>query len=217
VAVITISRQYASGGAAIASLVARRLRWELIDNAFVERVADVAGMSPEEVARLEERVPSFVERLARALAGSSPELFLTAGDVVTAETMVPEQLLVRMTEAVIRQAVQRDHVVLVGRGAQAYIGQREDAVHVYVVASRDVRIRRAAERHHVELAEAERMVDETDSNRHRYVKTHYGRKWDDPATYDMVVNSGTFTYEECAELIEAPVRLRGWAAGPSGG
>ncbi|HXV86601.1 MAG TPA: cytidylate kinase-like family protein [Gemmatimonadales bacterium] len=209
-AVITISRQYASGGAEVAALAARRLDWNLIDNAFVERVADVAGMSPDEVARLEERVPSFVERLARALAGSSPELFLTAGDVITAETMGPEQHLVRLTEAVISEAVQRDRVVLVGRGAQAYIGERQGTLHVYVVAPRDVRVRRAAERHGIPLAEAERKVEETDDNRRRYVKTHYGRKWDDPATYDLVLNTAAFSYDEAATLLERVAALRGW-------
>lgn len=209
-AIITISRQYASGGAEIAALVAKRLGWDLIDNAFVERVADVAGMAPEDVARLEERVPTFVERLARALAGSSPELFLTAGDVVTAETMVPEQQLVRMTEVVISQAVQRDRVVLVGRGAQAYIGTREGALHVYVVAPRDVRVRRAAERHGIAVPEAERKVDETDDNRRRYVKTNYGRTWDDAATYDLVVNTGAFSFGECATIIDQAVETRGW-------
>lgn len=208
-AIITISREYASGGAEVAALVAKRLGWDLIDNAFVERVADLAGMPAEEVARLEERVPSFVERLARALSGSSPELFLTAGDVAV-ETLVPEQKLVRVTEAVIAEAVQHDRVVLVGRGAQAYLGKREGTLHVYVVAARDVRIRRAAERHGVGLSEAERMVDETDDNRRRYVKTHYHRKWDDTANYDIVVNSAAFSFAECAAIIAHAVGMRGW-------
>lgn len=209
-AIITISREYASGGAEIAALVAKRLGWDLIDNAFVERVAEVAGMSPEEVARLEERVPSFAERLARALAGSSPELFLSAGEAVTAETMVPERQLVRVTEAVIAEAVQHDRVVLVGRGAQAYIGERQGALHVYLVAPREARIRRAMERHGIGATEAERMVDETDHNRRRYVKTHYGRKWEDSANYDIVVNSAAFSYEECAGIVVRTVEIRGW-------
>jgi cytidylate kinase len=209
VSIITVSRQYASGGAEIAATVARRLGWDLIDNAFVERVAELAGMPAEEVARLEERVPSFVERLARALAGSSPELFLTAGDVAVA-TASPEAQLVRVTEAVIAEAVRHDRVVLVGRGAQAYLGKREGTLHVYVVAPLDVRIRSAAERHGVGPVEAERMVHEIDENRRRYVKANYGRKWEDPDNYDLVLNSAAFGYDGCAAMIEKAVRLKGW-------
>ena len=207
--IITISRQYASGGANIAALVAKSLGWDLVDNAFVDRVAALGGMPPEEVARLEERVPSFVERLARALAGSSPELFLTAGDV-TAEAAPPEQRMIRLTEAVIVRAVEQDRVVIVGRGAQAYLGNREGTLHVYVVAPRDVRIKRAAERNRVDLAEAERLVDETDDNRRRYVKTHYGRKWEDAGNYDLALNSDALGYEGCATIIGEAARLKGW-------
>jgi cytidylate kinase len=210
VAVITLSRQYASGGADIAALVAKRLGWDLIDNAFVERVAQLAGMPAEEVARLEERVPSFVERLARALAGSSPELFLTAGDAAVAAA-APEAQLVRVTEAVIAEAVRQDRVVLVGRGAQAYLGNREGTLHVYIVAPLDVRIRRAAERHGIPPAEAERLVHETDENRRRYVKANYGRKWDDPVTYDLVLNSDALGYDACAAMIEEAATLKGWS------
>ncbi|MFQ6047485.1 MAG: AAA family ATPase, partial [Gemmatimonadales bacterium] len=63
---MTISRQFGAGGSAIAQLVAQRLVWPLIDNEFINRVADRAGLSPEEVAQHEERVPGLVERLAQA-------------------------------------------------------------------------------------------------------------------------------------------------------
>jgi cytidylate kinase len=209
VPILTISRQYASGGAEIAALVAKRLGWDLIDNAFIGRVAELAGMPAEEVARLEERVPSFVERLARALAGSSPELFLTAGEAATGPAG-PEEQLVRVTEAVMAEAARHDRVVLVGRGAQAYLGKREGTLHVYVVAPLDVRIRRAAERHAVGPVDAERMVTEIDENRRRYVKSNYGRKWEDPGNYDLVLSSAAFGYDGCAAMIVEAVRLKGW-------
>jgi cytidylate kinase len=206
---ITVSRQYASGGSEIAALVARRLGWELIDNEFVDRVAQLAGLSREEVERREERVPSFVERLARAMTGSAPELFVVSGE---AALMTPpsEEDIVRITEAVINEAVQHERVVLVGRGAQSYLAQRSGTLHVYVVAPREVRIQRAMERLKLDRKEAERTVDQIDEGRRRYVRTHYHRQWDDPCNYHLVLNSGSLSYDRCAELIVEAARLEGW-------
>ena len=70
---VTITRQYASGGSDIASLAAMQLGWTLIDNEFVEAVARRAGLPLDEVAQREERAPGLLERLARTLAVASPE------------------------------------------------------------------------------------------------------------------------------------------------
>src|SRR2546426_1086220 len=74
--VITVTRQYGSGGSDIARLVAERLGWELVDNQFVEAVARRAGVPPDEGAQREERAPGLLERLARTLAGAPPEMFI---------------------------------------------------------------------------------------------------------------------------------------------
>jgi hypothetical protein len=60
--VITISRQYGAGGSEVARLIAARLGWSVVDNEIIDRVAERAGLSPVDVARQEERAPSFIER-----------------------------------------------------------------------------------------------------------------------------------------------------------
>lgn len=203
--VVTFSRQYASGGSDIARTVATRLGWTLIDNEFVDRVAEQAGMTREAVELQEERVPTLVERMARALAISSPEVFVASGEAPA--LLATEEHLVHVTEHVINEAVQHEHVVLVGRGAQAYLGERTATLHVYIVAPREARIRAAMERLHLDRSAAEQTLDRLDDGRRRYVKTHYGRVWDDATNYHMVLNSAHFGYEGCAELIERAVRL----------
>src|ERR1041385_1533985 len=74
--VITITRQYASGGAAVARQVAAALAWTVIDNEFVDEVARRAGLTPATVAEHEERAPGLLERLARPLPGPSPRPFI---------------------------------------------------------------------------------------------------------------------------------------------
>jgi cytidylate kinase len=204
--VITISRQYGSGGSDIAKLVAERLGWTLIDNEFVNQVAARAGLSPEEVQRAEERVPSVIERLARALAVSAPEMFAAAADPAAA-TLPAEDQIVHQTQAVIAEAVGQGDVVMVGRGAQAYLAERSNTLHVYVVAPREQRLASIMRRLGLAQKDAEKALDDTDHGRRRYVKENYGRQWDDPVNYDLVVNTGRFGFDEAAGLIlEAAAR-----------
>jgi cytidylate kinase len=210
--VITISRQYASGGSDIARLVAERLGWQLVDNEFVDRVAERAGITPDEVAEREERVPGLAERLARALAISSPEVFVATGEPPEPR-FGSEAELVRATEAVINEAVQTEHqLILVGRGAQAHLAQHEDTLHVYVVAPRELRVAAAARRLKVETGDADEAVDEIDNGRRRYVKTYYDRHWEDAGNYHLSLNTGIFSYEQCADLIIEAARARGWCS-----
>src|SRR5216117_2716210 len=99
--VITITRQYASGGSEVARLVAGELGWDVIDNEFVDEVARRAGLPPDAVAQREERAPGLLERLARTLAAASPEMFITGETPVPVDT--EEETLVQMTERVIAE------------------------------------------------------------------------------------------------------------------
>ena len=209
--VITVSRQYASGGSAIAALVSERLAWPVIDNDFVDRVAQRAGLSTQEVESQEERVPSLMERLAGALAISSPEVFVSTGEGLDAR-LGNEERMVRATEAVITQATQEGNLIIVGRGAQAHLAERDDALHVFIVGPREHRIRAAMERLGMTEDQATEAVDRADEGRRRYVKTYYDRHWEDADNYHLVLNTGVFSCEQCADLIVTGVRLRGWAS-----
>ena len=204
-AVITISRQYGSGGSTIAQLTAEHMGWQLVDNQFVDRVAEELHLPAEEVARRENRRPSLIERLAANLAASSPENILASAET-TGEHATPDLEMHRLTQAVILEAVQHDHAVLVGRGAQFYLRNREDALHVLVVAPRDVRARRIQKRLGVTAKEADKKVADVDSARRDYVATHYKRKWADPASYHLVINSGFLDYRQAADLVVASAR-----------
>ncbi len=209
--VITISRQFASGGSVIAEAVGERLGWPVIDNDFIDRVAERAGLTKEEVEEHEERVPSLIERLADALAISSPEVFVSTSEPPGAN-LGTDELMLRATQAVIDQVAETEpNVVLVGRGAQACLEDRADTLHVYIVGSREARIAAAVDSLGLSVEEAEDQVDKIDEGRRRYVKAHYDRKWDDPASYHLVFNTGVFSYEQCADLVVAAVRIRGWA------
>jgi cytidylate kinase len=205
---ITITRQFASGGSEIAQRVARELAWTVIDNEFVDEVARRAGLPAQEVARREERAPGLLERLARTLAIASPELFITGPSVPQAER--DEATIVRMTERIILEAAALGRVVLVGRGAQAVLSHRPDALHVFVVASPAWRRRLAMERLGVSPGDAAKLIDETEHRRDQYVKRYYQRQRDDPTCYDLAVNSERLGFDGGAALVVAEARRRGW-------
>jgi cytidylate kinase len=206
---VTITRQYGAGGSLVASTVAESLGWTLIDNEFVEQVAARAGLPVEAVAEREERAPSLMERLVRALAGASPETFVPSPGPREPD----EEVLVRQAERVIAEAAQHGRVVLVGRGAQAFLSAKREreALHVYLVAPREARIRAVVGRLGVAEPEAEQAMDTTDAARDRYVERHYGRRRQDPANYHLVLNTGWLGYDGAAEVIVDTVRRKAWA------
>jgi cytidylate kinase len=197
---ITISREFGAGGSSIARLVADALRWRLVDNQMVEEVARRAGLTVDDVARREERGPSFVERLARALASATPEL-------LGAESAQPpeaeESRLVKLTEQVVTDACAEGHVVLVGRAAVALLGRREDALHVRLVADQEHRTLVVMERLGLGREEALRRVKEVDANRVRYHRLWYNRDWNEPHNYHLTLNTGWLGLDRSAELVVA--------------
>ena len=206
---ITVTRQYASGGSDVARLVAKALGWTLIDNEFVDQVARRAGLPAAEVAQLEERAPGLLERLARTLAVASPEMFITTAGAPP-PVDADEATIVRMTERVIAEAAAEGRVVLVGRGAQAVLAQRPNALHAYVVAGKPWRRKLAVERLGVDAATVDKVVDETDKERDHYVKAHYGRDRQDVTVYDLVLNAERLGFEGAAALVVAEAKRRGW-------
>lgn len=207
--IITISRQYGAGGSEVAARVARELGWRVVDNELVERVAARAGLTPDDVALREERVSTFIERLARTVVAATPELVVPPEAGGTAPTL-SEDDLVRVTERVVEEAAAEGKVVLVGRAAPAVLERERDAIHVKVVAPRDWRIRAVAERLDIPAEEAVNLTDETDRMRARYHRQHYKRDWNDAANYHLVLNTAALGLDGATQVIVQRARALGW-------
>ena len=210
---ITVTRQYAAGGSDVARLVAGALGWTVIDNEFVDEVARRAGLPPEEVAQKEERAPSLLTRIARNLAAaSSAEMSAgtTAGTAALPEAEAEEATILRVTDRVIREAATHGRAVLVGRGAQAVLAERPNALHVYLVASKAWRMKVAVDHLGVDPAQVERVLEDTDRDRDRYVKAHYGRARQDASHYDLTLNTERLGFEGAADVIVSEAKRRHW-------
>jgi CMP/dCMP kinase len=202
---ITVSRQFGSGGSEVAERVARALDWHLYDNAVVDEVARRLGMPPEEVSAREERVPSLPERIASAMALGMPEVMPTVADVAMQPS---EERIVEMTKRVIEEAVQAGPAVLVGRGAQCMLAARADALHVFCYAPTEALASYAVTNLGIAREDAARVVADRNHHREQYVKQHWKRDWRDFANYHVCVNTAWLGLDGAAELIVQLARER---------
>jgi cytidylate kinase len=203
--IVTISRQYGSGGSEVAERVANALGWHLYDNAMVDEVARRLGMSTAEVSAREERVPSLPERIATAMALGVPEVMPTVADLATEPS---EERIVEVTKRVIEEAVQAGPAVLVGRGAQCMLAARADALHVFCYAPAEVLASYVITNFGVSTAEAHRIVAEKNHQREQYVKRYWKRNWRDLANYHLCVNTAWLGLDGAADVVVQLARER---------
>jgi cytidylate kinase len=182
--VVTISRQYGSGGAAVATAVAALLGWRLLDKELIERVARAAGVEPSVAAGLDERLDPWLHRLARPLwqggfEGTSP---------VSDALVVDAERLAVLTRRIVEEAAAVGSCVIVGRGSACALAGRADAFHVFVYAPRSERALRLRERLGSGVV-VDAAMDSADRERAAYVRRHYGREWTEPELYHLMVNA----------------------------
>lgn len=204
--IVTVSRMFGSGGSEVAARVADRLGWTLFDNAVVDSVAERLGMSAAEVSSIEERVPSLSERIAASMRLSTPEYVVPIADASLTDTA--EMRVVDMTKRVMEEAVQRGNAVLVGRGAQVMLGDREDALHVFCYASPEALVHYAIAHRRLDPATAAQEVEKRNRQREQYVRRNWGRDWRRVENYHLCVDTGRLGTGPAADLVVAAARAR---------
>ena len=203
--VITVSRQYGSGGSEVAARIANDLGWRLLDNALIDGVAERLGTTVEEVEAREERVPSLVQRLADAMAMGSPEMLPTIAD---ASLPPSDERLLEVTRRVIADSIAEGPVVLVGRGAQSMLAERTDTLHVFCYAPTAALVARAMRRLKIDAAAAQKAVEETNKQREQYVRKYWNRSWAAHANYHLCVNTDWLGIDGAAEIVLRLARER---------
>jgi CMP/dCMP kinase len=194
---ITISRMVGAGGAELAARVAATLGWQLVDNGLVDSVAQRLGVPVAEVVEREEKVPTLTQRLADALALGAPEVL--SGRPTTLPPS--EERILEVTANVIEEAVSAGPTVVVGRGAQWVLGEREDSLHVFLYAARAELAARIAARLSLSLKDAEKYVDDSNKQREQYVRSHWNRSWLAHANYHLCLNTGWLGIDRAAAIV----------------
>jgi len=182
--VVTVAREYGSGGAAVAARLAERLGFKLLDRGLVERIAEEARVPPDVAAKLDERVDPWVRRIGRALwyGGFEAVAAVHGNDVVDSDRVAA--LGGRILEA----AATAGECVIVGRGGQCLLRGRPDVFHVFVYAPRAECLRNLQARLGPG-ADVELAFQETDRERTAYIRRYFGENRLDPHLYHLMVNS----------------------------
>jgi cytidylate kinase len=198
--VVTISREYGSGGGRLAERLAERLGWQLLDRTIVEQVAASAHVDPELVTRYDERPDTWLHSLAKNVFS-----FGAIDGINVPPEVVDAESLAARSRRVIEQAAALGECIIVGRGAQCALAGRPGVLHVFVFAPAEERIRRARERG---LTGDLPALVAVDRDRGDFTRTLYGRDWRDPQLYHLMLNS-TLGIETLTALVVSALSVPG--------
>src|SRR5580692_1164823 len=182
--IVTIEREYGSGGGEIAQLLAKRLGWKLWDQLLTEEIARLANCPKAVVEVREERTDPLYYRLFKSFLRGSYEGSLNAHKL----NVVDSESILKITEAVVQHAAKKGNSVIVGRGSQHFLRDRPDALRVFLYASRENKVRRLLARGKSEK-EAEQLVDSVDRERADFIQKYFHVEWPDRAIYHTMINT----------------------------
>lgn len=190
--IITIERQYGSGGSIIGKLVAEKLGISYYNREILELAAQRSGFSLEYLEAAEENVPkSFLY-----------SLMLSANPTKSLEDNLPLSDKVFLMESrIISEIADKEAAfVLVGRCGN-YVLEDKGCFSVYIYAPAQERVKRAVEEYGIPEAKAESIMKKYDKRRESFYNVNSGRVWQDKDQYSLCLNSAELGDELCAELI----------------
>jgi len=182
--VITIEREYGSGGADIAKRVAARLGWKLWDQLLTNEIARLMECDCRVVEEHEEKRDPVFYRLFKSFMRGSFEGSLNAPRLKMADTDCVREV----TERVVKGAAESGKCVIVGRGSAYYLQSRRDAFHVFVYAPFDGKVRRLQAGGKSE-ADAVHLAETVDRDRAAFIKQYFGVEWPDRHRFHLMINS----------------------------
>ena len=193
--IITVEREYGSGGAAIAQTLAERLGWKLWDRDLTEEIAKVAHVEHRAAQRCDERVDNLLYRLFKVYARGSYERSLPVGGRTTFDT----DCMVETLHEVVEDVASRGKSVIVGRGSAYFLRGRPDAFHIFTYAPLDEKIRR------LKLIgksdnEAVQLINEIDRERASFIRHYFNADWPNRSLYNLMINT-KFGDEYVVEMV----------------
>lgn len=229
--IVTVSGTLASGAREVGQFAARLLGIDYVDRQLLVEAARRCGVPVGAMAERDERCASFRERLAsllrsfleRSAAGGEPLAGAGGLEVLLSRTYaemaiereepeLSEELYIKTVTAIIRELGARGDIVILGRGSQMILRDLPGALHVLCLAPLELRVQRLAQREGISLEEASRQVAENDRARAAFHRKFWKIDVDDPALYDLTIQTAALPYEAAAELVAAAARAKEAAA-----
>lgn len=194
--VVTIGRQYGSGGREIGEKLADRLCCPYYDTLLLEKSAESSGLSADAVARFDER-----------LADKWLSLAHTNGAGGVQSLPLPIRSALAQFE-VIQKIGEAGSAVIVGRCADYVLREREELFSIFVCAGMAQRVARVAARNGITEQEAQKRIRNTDKQRAAYYNYYSDKEWGAPNSYHLCVDSGYFGVDGTVEALYRCIQSR---------
>ena len=195
--IITISRQFGSGGRSIGKAVAEKLGYDYYDSELVEQVAKQTGFDPSYIAEAGEYAPG---------KSMFSYAFSAANRVVGGAENASEYLWAAQC-SVINELAEKGGCVIVGRCADYILRKRTDCLNVFIHAEKDYKAKRIVELYGVRDESPEKRLEEKDARRRVNYKYFTGREWGVASNYHLCLDSSVLGAQKCVEIICEAVQL----------
>ena len=199
--VITIAREYGSGGRTIGEMLANELGIHFYDKELAKLASEDSGINEALFNTNDEKVKA--SKLMQFLRPHNSELITPDSDEFTSEDN-----LFNLQAKVIRQLAERESCVIMGRCADYVLEDYDNVLSVFVHAPHDFKMEQAGLKISLKGKELERFIEKTDRQRAGYYKYHTGREWTDARNYDLCLNSAKLGFDKCVEEIISYMKVR---------
>ena len=199
--VLTIAREFGSGGAEIADIIARELGWRLLDKELITEISRMEQVPASEVAAFDEKVDPWIHRITCSVWGVGADGISPVAPV----DMFDAKKAAVLAKRAIEEAYTIGDCVIVGRGSQCVLRNREDVFHAFIYANWEEKVRRIRERA-AKGTDVEALIRSMDAQRVEYVRLNYRENWLNPYLYDMMINSKGQS-EKVARLIISAMKM----------
>ena len=193
--VITIARQYGSGGKTVGKMLAEELGIPFYSSNLLKMASEESGISEQIFMQMDEKLKSsLIYKVSRSVY---------KGELIPPESdnFVSNRNLFNYQAKVLKELANRESFVVIGRCADFVLRDHPGLLRVFVTADREFCIRTEEHRLSLSRHDAETRVAKQNKYRAEYYRYYTGQTWDDPRNYDLCLNTGTLSYADCAELI----------------
>jgi cytidylate kinase len=208
---ITISRERGSGGRSVGMRLAEALNMKCLGKEIIFEITQSAGVAAESVEKYDQEHYNKWNLIVDSLRISShfsPDYGLNFNlSNIEPEIFFTEDRYLKTTQEIMRKLASQSRVIFLGRGSQVIFKDRQDALHLRLVAPLDLRIKRIAAMLNVSNKEATKNVLEVDKSRASYLRDFYSVDVNDANSYHLTVNTGLFGYDQTSQLVLEAIKL----------
>ena len=186
--IITISREFGSGGRFIGEEIAKKLGIAYFDKKIINEIAEKSGLSPE-----------YIQENAELSPKKGLFAYAFAGRDITGKSV--EDMVYEAQRKVILDLAEKESCVIIGRNADYILKDRDDVLNVFIHGNTPEKIQRITRLYNVEEKEAVKMMADTDKRRMTNYNFYTDQRWGKADNYTLCLNSSELGYDRCGKII----------------